>query len=91
MVGPSGILLYETMSLWVDKHRPTSLAKLDYHKELSSHLKKLVGVNVDIIIRLIVLLGSQWRYSSFIVLWTIWCWQEDEDNVCAQGALWQRC
>ena len=31
------------MSLWVDKHRPTSLAKLDYHKELSSHLKKLVG------------------------------------------------
>jgi replication factor C subunit 3/5 len=30
------------MSLWVDKHRPTSLAKLDYHKEQAAHLKKLV-------------------------------------------------
>jgi len=30
------------MALWVDKHRPSSLAKLDYHKPLSSHLKKLV-------------------------------------------------
>ncbi|KAF4516790.1 hypothetical protein B566_EDAN004629 [Ephemera danica] len=30
------------MSLWVDKHRPRSLAKLDYHKEQAAHLKKLV-------------------------------------------------
>merc|ERR1719270_5200 len=30
------------MALWVDKHRPTSLSKLDYHKPLASHLKKLV-------------------------------------------------
>ncbi|XP_071485871.1 replication factor C subunit 3-like [Diadema antillarum] len=30
------------MSLWVDKHRPTSLSKLDYHKEQASNLKKLV-------------------------------------------------
>ncbi|KAK7503849.1 hypothetical protein BaRGS_00004972 [Batillaria attramentaria] len=30
------------MSLWVDKYRPTSLAKLDYHKEQASHLRKLV-------------------------------------------------
>jgi len=30
------------MSLWLDKHRPTSLAKLDYHEEQALHLKKLV-------------------------------------------------
>lgn len=30
------------MSLWVDKHRPTSLAKLDYHKEQAANLKKFV-------------------------------------------------
>ncbi|XP_052076106.1 replication factor C subunit 3-like [Mytilus californianus] len=30
------------MSLWVDKHRPTSLHKLDFHKEQAAHLKKLV-------------------------------------------------
>ncbi|KAG0255510.1 Replication factor C (RF-C) subunit [Mortierella polycephala] len=29
------------MALWVDKHRPTSLDKLDYHIDLSQHLKKL--------------------------------------------------
>jgi len=32
------------MSLWLDKHRPTSLTKLDYHKEQAMHLKKLVTV-----------------------------------------------
>lgn len=26
----------------MDKYRPTSLSKLDYHKELATHLKKLV-------------------------------------------------
>ena len=31
------------MALWVDKHRPTSLSKLDYHKPLAQHLKKLVN------------------------------------------------
>ena len=31
------------MSLWVDKYRPTSLNKLDYHKEQASRLKKLVS------------------------------------------------
>ena len=31
------------MSLWVDKHRPTSLAKLDYHAEQASRLSKLVS------------------------------------------------
>ena len=30
------------MSLWVDKHRPTQLIKLDYHKEQATYLKKLV-------------------------------------------------
>ena len=30
------------MSLWVDKYRPTSLSKLDYHKEQAGRLKKLV-------------------------------------------------
>ncbi|KAA8586860.1 hypothetical protein FQN60_000696 [Etheostoma spectabile] len=32
------LLLY----LWVDKYRPTSLAKLDYHKEQATQLKNLV-------------------------------------------------
>ena len=31
------------MSLWVDKHRPSSLSKLDYHKDAANHLKKLVN------------------------------------------------
>jgi len=30
------------MSLWVDKHRPRRLAKLDYHLEQAEHLTKLV-------------------------------------------------
>jgi len=30
------------MSLWVDKHRPKRLQKLDYHQEQAVHLEKLV-------------------------------------------------
>lgn len=30
------------MSLWVDKHRPKDLSKLDYHLEMGGYLKKLV-------------------------------------------------
>uniref|UniRef100_A0A8C4EW52 Replication factor C subunit 3 n=1 Tax=Dicentrarchus labrax TaxID=13489 RepID=A0A8C4EW52_DICLA len=30
------------MSLWLDKYRPTSLGKLDYHKEQATQLKNLV-------------------------------------------------
>ncbi|CAG00421.1 unnamed protein product, partial [Tetraodon nigroviridis] len=30
------------MSLWVDKYRPTSISKLDYHKEQAAQLKNLV-------------------------------------------------
>nr|XP_060626819.1 replication factor C subunit 3 [Anolis sagrei ordinatus] len=30
------------MSLWVDKHRPTSLGKLDYHREQAARLRNLV-------------------------------------------------
>ncbi|RDD39266.1 Replication factor C subunit 3 [Trichoplax sp. H2] len=30
------------MSLWVDKYRPTSLSKLDYHKDLAEQLKNLI-------------------------------------------------
>ncbi|KAF9900518.1 Replication factor C (RF-C) subunit, partial [Lobosporangium transversale] len=29
------------MALWVDKHRPSNLDKLDFHADLSVHLKKL--------------------------------------------------
>lgn len=32
------------MSLWVDKHRPNSLSKLDYHKEQAQWLKRLVSL-----------------------------------------------
>lgn len=31
------------MSLWVDKYRPNSLQKLDYHKSQAAHLKNLVS------------------------------------------------
>ncbi|XP_014242840.1 replication factor C subunit 3 [Cimex lectularius] len=31
------------MSLWVDKYRPTSLQKLDYHLKQAQHLKNLVN------------------------------------------------
>ena len=30
--------------LWVDKHRPTSLAKMDYHEDLTARLQALVSV-----------------------------------------------
>ena len=30
------------MSLWVDKHRPTNISKLDYHKDQAENLRKLV-------------------------------------------------
>lgn len=40
------------MSLWVDKHRPTSLSKLDYHKEQAGRLKKLVSLHSPIHTRL---------------------------------------
>ena len=31
-----------TSSLWVDRYRPTSLSKLDYHKEQAKWLGRLV-------------------------------------------------
>ena len=37
-----GYNIYSSMSLWVDKHRPTALGKLDYHKDQAIQLKKLV-------------------------------------------------
>ena len=30
------------MALWLDKHRPKKLNKLDYHKKQAEHLEKLV-------------------------------------------------
>lgn len=43
-------LLSAAMSLWVDKYRPTSLSKLDYHKEQASRLKKLVYIFLNCIL-----------------------------------------
>lgn len=34
------------MSLWVDKYRPSSLNKLDYHTEQAEHLKNMVITNI---------------------------------------------
>ena len=31
------------MSLWVDKYRPISLSKLDYHKEQAERLQQMVA------------------------------------------------
>ena len=33
------------MSLWVDKYRPTSLSKLDYHKDQAKWLGRLVSLS----------------------------------------------
>ena len=30
------------MSLWVDKHRPNALHKMDYHKKLSNRMTAMV-------------------------------------------------
>ena len=32
-----------TMSLWVDKHRPKKLSKLDFHESQAAHLSRLVS------------------------------------------------
>lgn len=37
-------LLVNTMSLWVDKYRPKSLDKLDYHEDISKRLRALVCI-----------------------------------------------
>lgn len=34
--------IHSRMSLWVDKYRPSSLGKLDFHKEQAAQLKNLV-------------------------------------------------
>ena len=47
------------MSLWVDKHRPTALHKLDFHKEQALHLKKLV-------MNLVLPTIQYWIYSKII-------------------------
>lgn len=46
------------MSLWVDKHRPASLAKLDYHKEQAANLKRLVMERFQVSHRLLISLYS---------------------------------
>lgn len=35
------------MSLWVDKYRPSSLSKLDYHTEQAEHLKNMVILQIN--------------------------------------------
>lgn len=37
------------MSLWVDKYRPTTLAKLDYHLEQAEDLKNMVIYHSNIL------------------------------------------
>lgn len=38
------VILYflPKMALWLDKHRPKKLSKLDFHKKQAEHLEKLV-------------------------------------------------
>lgn len=31
------------MSLWVDKYRPSTLAKLDFHREQAERLERMVA------------------------------------------------
>jgi hypothetical protein len=66
------------MSLWVDKYRPKSLAKLDYHPELSENLEMLVRVlnyRLEMGQKTNLTLGKDRRRPSHYVLWAIWCWQ----------------
>lgn len=41
---PLSIIIMAAKMLWVDKHRPTSLDQMDYHKPLSNQLKKMVQI-----------------------------------------------
>lgn len=83
------------MSLWVDKHRPTMLSKLDYHKKQAASLKKLVGYH-KITLRMKLLLfsthpesGTKWRFPSSSCVWAIRFRQKDTYYVCFTRALWQ--
>ena len=82
------------MSLWVDKHRPSSLNKLDYHKEQAQWLKRLVSLQFDqkyIDCRKMNLchvlsnvhVGSEWGFPSFASVWSFWSWEEDANHVCS--------
>ena len=77
------------MSLWVDKYRPNTLSKLDYHQEQAKYLKKLVCyiysyVRTDTHV-LVGLLGSQRRRSASVGVWSFRSRQEDSHHVHIKG------
>lgn len=45
------------MSLWLDKHRPKKLNKLDFHKKQAEHLEALVKGKLNFS-------GSYWNLFS---------------------------
>ena len=81
------------MSLWVDKHRPSSLNKLDYHKEQAQWLKRLVSLQISPKLRsrtrtlnyvsIFAHVGSEWGFPSSTGVWSIWSWEEDKNHVCS--------
>lgn len=60
------------MSLWVDKYRPTSLGKLDYHKDQAVQLKNLVG-NFNTFVPLSLALAAVTKYLKRRVLYLLYC------------------
>ena len=59
----------------MDKYRPTSLAKLDYHKELAAHLKKLVS---DLLLSCGVC--NVCENTSFVMSLRLACWMRCFDS-----------
>jgi len=94
------------MSLWVDKHQPKSLQKLDYHERQAQHLKHLVYIHTRLLFvyyskdkialtlyidTLKLLTGWSRRFSTSSCLRPVWCWKEDSSFVSPPRALWGRC
>jgi hypothetical protein len=90
--------------LWVDKHRPNSLVKLDFHKEQGLQLSQLVKLETQnspfillILILLLLLLllfcmsGDLRRVSTFVDIWTFWSRKEDAGDGIAEGVVWGEC
>ena len=58
----------ERMSLWVDKHRPTSLSKLDYHRDQAKWLIRLVSV-VKVLTRYVFLHYCRCKVETCHICW----------------------
>lgn len=80
------------MSLWVDKYRPTSLSKLDYHKDQAKWLGRLVSrvtYAKEPKKGSFIFVGSDRGLATSAGVWAFWCWQENTYHVYPEGVVWQ--